>query len=423
MTLVHHQQGVFRQILEQGRRRLARIAAGQIARIVLDPFAGTGGLHHLDVEVGALGQPLDLQQLALGGKLRDALLQLGLYLDDRLRQRRARRHVVAVGVDGDAFQRGGLVPGQRVEFMDRLDLVAEQRHPPGAVLIMAGIDVDDLAAQPKAAAHEGGVVAAVLQIHQPLGQLVAVDGPADLQFHHHLGVGLDRADAVDAGHRGDDDHVVALQQRLRGGMAHPVDLLVDLGVLLYVRVGARHIGFGLVVIVVADEILHRVVREEGFHLRVKLRRQRLVRRQHQSGLLHRLDHLRHGEGLARAGDPEQHLVDLALVHPADKLRDRRRLIAGRLVVGDDLQPVGYRPDRLPYRHKQPAGRQVGGADQRLRHQRVPRIPKKMVPWPASCQSPTDASAWHTSPAERTSRNRLAPHAMRQNPIGRDGAFP
>ena len=422
MALIHHQQCVFRQVFEQGGRRLAGIAAGQIARIVLDPFAGTGGLHHLDVEVGALGQPLDLQQLALGGKLRHALLQFGLDLDDRLRQRRARGHVMAVGIDGDTLQRRGLFSGQRVEFVDRLDLVAEQRNPPGTVLVMAGVDVDDLAAQPEAAAHEGGVVAAVLQVHQALGQLVAVDGPADLQLHHHLGVGLDRADAVDAGHRGNDDHVVALQQRLRGGMAHPVDLLVDLGVLLYVRVGPRHIGFGLVVVVVADEILHRVVGEEGFHLGIELGRQGLVRRQHQRGFLHRLDHLRHGEGLARAGDAEQHLIDLALVHTGDEFGDRGRLIAGGLVLGDDLQPVGNRPDRLPYRHKQPAGRQVGGADQRLRHKRLPRIPRYGAV-AGAMPAPNRCAAWHSTPVERTSRNRLAPRTMRQNPTGRDDPFP
>jgi hypothetical protein len=50
----------------------------------------------------------------------------------------------------------------------------------------------------------------------------------DDQVLGHRAVGLDRADAVDAGDRGDDDHVVAFQQRPGGRVAHPVDLLVDL---------------------------------------------------------------------------------------------------------------------------------------------------------------------------------------------------
>jgi hypothetical protein len=66
-------------------------------------------------------------------------------------------------------------------------------------------------------------------------------------------------------------------------VAHPVDLLVDRGVLLDVGVGARDVGLGLVVVVVGDEVLDRVVGEELAQLAVELRGQRLVRRQDQRG--------------------------------------------------------------------------------------------------------------------------------------------
>ena len=59
------------------------------------------------------------------------------------------------------------------------------------------------------------------------------------------------------GDGGDDHHVVALQQALRGRVAHAVDRPRDLAVLLHVGVGARDVGFRLVVVVVADEILPR----------------------------------------------------------------------------------------------------------------------------------------------------------------------
>jgi len=49
-------------------------------------------------------------------------------------------------------------------------------------------------------------------------------------------------------------------------VAHPVDLLVDRAVFFYVGVGARDVGLGLVVVVVADEILDRIVGEEGLEL-------------------------------------------------------------------------------------------------------------------------------------------------------------
>ena len=40
--------------------------------------------------------------------------------------------------------------------------------------------------------------------------------------------------------------------------------------------------------------------------------------------------MRGGEGLARPGDAEQHLVTLAIPDPLDKLGNRRRLVAGGL---------------------------------------------------------------------------------------------
>ena len=76
------------QVFEQGRRRLARAAAGQVAGIVLDAGAAPGRLHHLDVEVGALLEPLRLEQLACRVELVETDLEVDLDLLDRLQQRR-----------------------------------------------------------------------------------------------------------------------------------------------------------------------------------------------------------------------------------------------------------------------------------------------------------------------------------------------
>jgi hypothetical protein len=95
------------------------------------------------------------------------------------------------------------------------------------------------------------------------------------QVHDHLEIGFRIAEAVDA------DTVAttrqsSLQQRLGGGQAHLLDVLVDRGVLLDEGVGGRHVGLGLVVVVVGDEVLDRVVREELAELAVQLRGQGLV---------------------------------------------------------------------------------------------------------------------------------------------------
>ena len=112
--------------------------------------------------------------------------------------------------------------------------------------------------------------------------------------------------------------------------------LID-GFFLDVGVGARHVGFGLVVVVVGDEVLDRVVGEEALELAVELGGERLVRRQDQCRALRRLDDLRHREGLAGAGDAEQHLVAFVLPDAFDQFGDGVRLVALRLVLRDDLE--------------------------------------------------------------------------------------
>ncbi len=64
-----------------------------------------------------------------------------------------------------------------------------------------------------------------------------------------------------------------------GGEAQAVDVLVDRGVFLDVDVALRDVRFGLVVVVVADEVVDGVVREEALELLVELGRERLVVRE------------------------------------------------------------------------------------------------------------------------------------------------
>ena len=245
-------------------------------------------------------------------------------------------------------------------------------------------DLDRVAAHAERAALEVRVAALVLLGDEVGQELSLVDAVADRHLEGHRRIGLYRADAVDAGDRGDDDDVVALQEGARRGVAHPVDLLVDRGFLLDIGVGARDVGLRLVVVVIGDEILDRVVREEVPELRIELRGQRLVRRKDDGGALRLLDHLGHGVGLARAGDAEKHLRALVLPGAGHEVGDRRRLVAGGRVVRHHPQrhaALGLlRPGR-PVRRPDGAVlvQRVAGLDQlrqrldRRRHAGVPQF--------------------------------------------------
>ena len=344
VALVHDQQVVGREVVDQGPRPRPSLAPGQVARVVLDPRAEADLAHHLGVELRALLQPRGLQLATLGAELRDPLLHLRLDLLDRLHQLVARRHVVGGRVDVHVGPLGQHLSGQVVDLHDPLDLVAEEVDPHDVV---AGHrrELQHVAAHPELGTGQLRIVALVLQVDQVAQHAVAPVLAADLEVEHG-GAVVDRCtDAVDARHRGHDDHVAPLEQRPRGVVAQPVDLVVPGRVLLDVRIGAREVGLRLEVVVVADEVLDRVVREELLELLVELRRQRLVVGHHQGRLLHRLDQLGGGEGLARAGGPQQHLVPEAGVHASGELGDRLRLISGGLVGSVDLQ-FGHGDDTL-----------------------------------------------------------------------------
>ena len=154
-----------------------------------------------------------------------------------------------------------------------------------------------------------------------------------------------RAQAVDAGDRGHHDDVAAQEEAGGGGVAEPVDLVVDGRVLLDEGVRGGEIGLGLVVVVIGDEVLDPVVREELAHLGRELGGQGLVGLDDQGRALDGLDGPGHGGRLAAAGDPEQGLVAVTAVDPLGQRGDGHGLVAGGAQGGNDLE-TGH-PSMVP----------------------------------------------------------------------------
>ena len=310
VRLVDDQQEVVREVVDQRRGGGARPAPVDVARVVLDARAEPDLAHHLDVVAGAHAQPLGLEQLALVLQLGEALLQLLLDGLDRALHALRPRDVVRRREDAHVLDLVDHVARERVEVVERLDLVTEELDADRELLVRRD-DLHGVPAHPERAAGEGHVVARVLHVDQGPQQRVAVDLLADLELHRAVEVGLRRAEAVDARHRRDHHDVAAQQQVRRRGVAQPLDVLVDRGVLLDVGVGLRDVRLGLVVVVVRDEVLDGVVRQQLAQLVRQLRGQGLVRRHHQRRPLHPLDQPRRGGRLPGAGGAEQHDVVLA----------------------------------------------------------------------------------------------------------------
>ena len=332
VALIDHQQRVLRQIIEQARRRLARLAPRQEARVILDAGAIADLVHHLQVEQRALLQALGLEELAGGVELGQARAQLVADLIHRLVHPLLRRHVVRRGIDREARHLAQHLAGQGIEQAQAVDALVEELDPHRLALRFGREDIDDIAAHPIGALLQIDLVAGVLHVRESAQELALLENVAARHVQHHAQVGLRVAQAVDRGHRRHDDRVGPLEQRLGRGQAHLLDVLVDRGVLLDERVGGRYVGLGLVVVVVGDEVLDRVLGKEHLEFPVELRRQSLVVREHQRRALQLLDHVRNGEGLPRAGHAQKRLMSESAGQPVDQLLYRLGLIACGTVV-------------------------------------------------------------------------------------------
>ena len=151
-------------------------------------------------------------------------------------------------------------------------------------------------------------------------------------MHDHLEIGFGVTQAVDRGDSRDDQAVLTLKQRLGRREPHLLNVVVHLRVFLDVGIGRRHIRLGLVVVVVGNEILHCVVREELLELAVELRGQGLVVCHNNGRPLQRLHHIGHSEGFSRAGNTQQNLRGEPRLHARNQLLDRSGLVTRRRII-------------------------------------------------------------------------------------------
>ena len=231
---------------------------------------------------------------------------------------------------GKARHLGQDLPGQRVKQMQAFHHVVEQLDPDRGFRVFRRKNIDDIAAHAEHATLEFNVVAVVLHLRQPRDDLALLHLLVLAQQQDHAVIVGWIADTVDRRHGANDDRVAPLQQRFGRTQAHLLDVLVDAGVFLDEQIARRHVGFGLVVIVVGDEILDRVFRKELTHLRIQLCRQGFVGRHHQRRPPSLRNHVGHGEGLARSGYPQQGLIGQPILDALDEFGNGGRLIASRL---------------------------------------------------------------------------------------------
>src|ERR1700730_17827062 len=250
------------------------------------------------------------------------------------------KNVMALGINQDAvdffFAGAGFdFTGDRIKFANSNDFAAPHFDAHGKVVV-GRINFDHIAANAESASAKV-FGALVLNFKELAEDGFAGYGLAFFDELHHAVIRFGRTETVNAGDRGDHDYVAAFEQRTRRAHAQLVELIVDGGFFFDVGIARGNVGFGLVIIVIADKIFDGIVGEERAKFVEKLRGESLVVRQDDGGAINLLDHLGHGERFAGTSDTEQDLVAVSVIYPTDEIGNRFGLVAARLVITGKLK--------------------------------------------------------------------------------------
>ena len=211
------------------------------------------------------------------------------------------------------------------------------------VVVVGGKDLDHVAAHAESPALKVVVVALVEDLDQAREDLLARDFLALLEHQEHSVIRFGRSQAVNATDAGDDHAIAAFEQGAGGREPQLIELVVDGGFFFDVDVAGGHVGFGLVIVVVADKILDGVGGEKRLEFVIELGREGFVMRQHQRGPAGFFHDLGHGVGFAGACDSEQDLMFFAIENAAEELIDGGSLVAARAIVDRQMEtPYAFR---------------------------------------------------------------------------------
>ena len=166
MAFVDNEQEVFREIVEQGKRRLSRLTAIDVHGVVLDAVAITHLLNHLKVVLGSHTKSLRFEKFSLALKQRQLLLQLIFNTANSFTQSVVTGHIVSSGKNQQLRGFGECFTSERIDHGDSVDGVAEHFNT-NNILFVGGMHLNGVAAHSEITAPKGHVVAVVLEIYQP----------------------------------------------------------------------------------------------------------------------------------------------------------------------------------------------------------------------------------------------------------------
>ena len=331
MAFVDDHEEIVGEVIQQAEGAGAGAAAVEEAGVVFDAGAEAELLYHLEVVVHTLFEALGFEGLCDAFEVFSLAVELILYFMDDAGHLALGGHVEIGREDGGVLYLFDALAGLGFEAFYLLYLVAEEGDAV-AVVGVGEVDVDGVAFYAESAAGEVTLATSIEAVDEAVEKGVAAQVLALVKADDavgKLGRVAHTVDAADGGHYND---IAAAAEEVAGGAeAQLFQLFIDGEVFLDVGIGGGDVGFGLVVVVVGNEVFYGIVGEELAELTVELGYEGFVVGEDECGALYFLDDVGHGEGFTGAGNAEECLVFLALIDAFYQAGNGCGLVAGGLV--------------------------------------------------------------------------------------------
>ena len=157
---------------------------------------------------------------------------------------------------------------QRVHLGDPLNFIPEKLNTNQVIPTYRGIHLHYIPLYPETASLQIQVVPDILHLHQLPKQLFPVLGHTGTQGCSHSLEFLRAAQTVNTGYTGYYNHIPSLGKGSGGRQTQLVYFIIYGGILGNIRIRRRHIGLGLVVIVVGHKVFYRILRKKFFKFSV-----------------------------------------------------------------------------------------------------------------------------------------------------------
>ena len=166
MAFVDYRKEILGEVVHQGKRRFPRLPSRKVPGIVFDAAAVPQLLHHLQVVIGPLFQPLGFQEMTAIFQLPEPFIQLfpdssqgpfHFILCRDIMTGRINRHVFSFGND---------FSGQHIHFGQSVNFITEHFNTDDRIIERRRKDFDGITMNAECPPFQAHIIARILDIDQ-----------------------------------------------------------------------------------------------------------------------------------------------------------------------------------------------------------------------------------------------------------------